>query len=917
MMLKKRIAVMLISTVFSMQLIAQPCFAFPSILDDVPEKQILTTQTTAGSFSDENVKRAFKLLNYVGVINEDAKDFMEDEPVSRAYAVSAFGAILAGATPSGNAQSFSDVPATHVYAAGIKQAMDCGVINYGNGKFYPNKNVSYEDIAQWALRVINFDFILVNKNPITIADEFDFFKGIKRDSDSVTCGQFMRILENVLNSKYVEMQIGAKGTEFKVSETETFLGKKYNIYVQDGILTAYKYSSLYGDISLKDNRVQINRAEYEILEELSVDCVGCNVSAYIDGDSYDTIITLWKDEKKNVTCEINRENYDTFELSQIKYDRSKRINLDDNVRLMRNNLFDGYYSSDVIDSLPQTDKIVVLDNDGDGKGDLIKVYKYTHYLVKSVSTMGESLAFANGGGTLDVSEDSESEFFFEGNEVNPLSDLKANDILTVLEGVKGDGQRVFSAIVSRDVAEGDIARNGTDEIGPYYVIDNKTYYLSDELQAYMNANSTSYSPGTYIQAYIGTDNKIVFIKTEDDFLYGYVMNAAYDSGTEEAIITIYTEGGNVKKLGLAEKVRVYNSENQNGKAMKIQNAYNEFYSNGVIKNEAIAYTLNSEDMVTRVAFAIDRTAEKPDTISYPLTLDLNYTPLSDSDSSARMYRGILASKYVMNGTTPVFIVPAPETGLTKDEKQYQMTTGGKWSLEKYFGPSEIIKAYNCDKFYKPQFYVINGEVTSNISQGDGKVHFYVIDKVSDVYNEEEACVEKAISYYDNTTYKTVSVSKDVAISKAGYYCDVTDATQLKRGDVIQVHINSVGQIDVMTVYFRISEHSSKAMGMYYYDDQINKTSAVYTTDVSSAMPNVGVVYGKVKDSEGNRVILETVSEVESPVSVAGSVYGNAYFIIYDTQLDIAKPADFAEIQPDDIVVMRKYYNHVQDVIIIR
>jgi hypothetical protein len=246
-----------------------------------------------------------------------------------------------------------------------------------------------------------------------------------------------------------------------------------------------------------------------------------------------------------------------------------------------------------------------------------------------------------------------------------------------------------------------------------------------------------------------------------------------------------------------------------------------------------------------------------------------------------------------------------------------MVTGGKWSTEKYFGPSEVIKAYNCDKFYKPQFYVINGEVTSNISQGDGKVHFYVIDKINDVYNEKEGTVEKTISYYDNTTYKSVPISEDVAISKAGYYCDVTDPAQLKKGDVIQVHLNSLGQIDVMTVYFRISERDSKAMGMYYYDDQINKTDSVYTNDVSSAMPNVGVVYGKVKDSEGNRVIIETVSEVESPVSVAGSVYGNAYFVVYDTKLNTANPADFAEIQPGDTVVMRKYYNHVQDVIIIR
>ena len=121
-MLKNRITVKLIATVIGAMVINQTCFAFPSILDDVPEKQILTTETSSGEFSDVNVKRAFRLLNYIGVINEEEKDFVEDEVVSRAYAASAFGAILSGMTASGEAKSFSDVPASHKYAAGISQA---------------------------------------------------------------------------------------------------------------------------------------------------------------------------------------------------------------------------------------------------------------------------------------------------------------------------------------------------------------------------------------------------------------------------------------------------------------------------------------------------------------------------------------------------------------------------------------------------------------------------------------------------------------------------------------------------------------------------------------------------------------------------------------------------------------------------
>ena len=50
---------MLITSALAFSVISQTCFAFPAILDDVPEKQILTTETSAGKFSDENPKRAF------------------------------------------------------------------------------------------------------------------------------------------------------------------------------------------------------------------------------------------------------------------------------------------------------------------------------------------------------------------------------------------------------------------------------------------------------------------------------------------------------------------------------------------------------------------------------------------------------------------------------------------------------------------------------------------------------------------------------------------------------------------------------------------------------------------------------------------------------------------------------------------
>ena len=133
------------------------------------------------------VKERIKKTEQTGIdLNrEEEEKFVEDEPVTRAYAASTFGAMAAGATVSGNAESFADVPASHLYAAGILQALQNGILNSGNSKFYPNKNATYEDIAQWALKVINYDVIPENKQPLAIANELDLFKGINSKADYI------------------------------------------------------------------------------------------------------------------------------------------------------------------------------------------------------------------------------------------------------------------------------------------------------------------------------------------------------------------------------------------------------------------------------------------------------------------------------------------------------------------------------------------------------------------------------------------------------------------------------------------------------------------------------------------------------------------------------------------------------------
>ena len=910
-MRKNRIAVIL-SAILALSGIGRICYAFPGVLDDVPEKQMLTAETSLGVFSDADIRRAYRLLDYLDIISEKEEEFDENAPVSRAYAVSAFAAILAGSRKEGSAVSFSDVPQDHAYAAGIYQATEVGILDGAESKFYPNKNASFEDIARWALKAIGFDASLLGRDPVAAASGMGIFKGVVAAGSAVTKGQFMRVLENTLNCGRVDMNMSEGGFTYKQDSDRTNLGERYGVYLQEGIVTGYKYSSLYGDIDLKDGEVEINRAVYTTDEKLTQDIVGYNVSCYIDGERNNRIVTLWKNGGRNNTYEVFKEDGISFDEEYIRYGNSKRVSVSGNIRMLKNNVFDGYYAASRAAELEACDKIAVIDNDGDGKGDLLKAYKYSYYIVRSVSVLSESVVFGNDEGTLDMSDGEDCEFRLDGELIDPLTDLKPGDVLTATEGTTPGGRKVFSAEICRDSFDGTIEMTGSDDKGEYYVIEGAYYYLSDNWISYMTASSSYKKVGDYVQVFLATDGKVVSVKSEGELIFGYLMEAKYKRKTDELVITVFRTDGENETVRSAEKVRIYNETYQDGKKMLSEEAYGQFFDGeGNLKDTAVGYTLDRDGKLRSVVFEVPKASVWSGT-SYPLTLDLDYSP--DGKEDSRAYHGLFARKWTFDGSIPVITVPTLAT-LRSDAKAYSKTTGNKWGNGEgsYLQSGELIKGYNSDKFWRPEFYTVKKAVTTTLSQGGGSVHFYVIDKICDVFDEEEGASAKVVSYYDAARYKETKISDEVSFARVGIFTPVSKVEELSEGDIIQIHTDALGDVDIMAVYFRIQAPPA-SYGSYYYDKEADAPG--YINELS--MEAISVVYGKVVDIDSNKALIRLSGGAEYPVTIGGySSYGTPNYLIYDKGKKTATPAALSDIKPDDIVVMRKYYNHVQDVIVIK
>ena len=931
MITKKSLIAGIMSVVTAISL-SGSAFAFLDDVDDVPVKDIMAEESTAGEFSGDNIIAAYKLLNYIDCITEPQEEFEENITVTKAYAAQALAVVASGYREEAvGTVPYSDVGAAHEYAAGISQAFGRGIITAGD-KFYPNKSISASELADMAIRALKYDYIYINQSALERAIDLGFFKGVEYSGDSITRGQFMLFLCNVLDADYITVSgldnLGVASVS--VVDGVSHLQKYFDIYKQDGIVTGYKYSSVNGDADLDDDVIQINRGSFKIAGDVTMDYVGVYVDAYVDTENDNLVVSMLKNPKKMHFYSFFKNAFDGADANQINFyeeTHKRRVAVSDSAVVMSNNTYYGLYSRlDNMDILKKADRIVLIDNDGDNTADIVKAEKYTYYIIKTVSVDKETIVFDKNGGMLEITDSSWVEFSFEGQRLE-LKSLKTNDVLTVLESVRKDGSRVFSGEISRKIEEGTIKNIGNDEyFGEYYEAGNERYYLTDEFIRYMDSVKSEKKPkvGNFVRLYVSSDNKVVASMSEDDFSYGYIMSGVVDEDEEVVRLNVYNLTGEVGTYYFADKVKVYNNDNINGikkEKMVAAGLYSGIAGSGrgsyKLTTDVVAYSLDAEGKVSAIAKPIDRTdtTKYPHgSLYYPLTLDYDGTNEGDRYFLSRIYREVYASKYKIMSSIPILVLPEDDS-LKSNEKAYGIKHSTSWGAEGKKVNGLAFKIYNCDKFYVPQFCTMIDKVELTMDQGNyGECYMYPIESINQSLDEDDLEITQ-ISYYHNGELKQSTISPDVEFVNVGVFSAVDSVNKLKKGDVVQIKTNSLGEIYLIRVLFSLQSRPEKFSA--YFEDG-NVTEEIESKDALG----MTLLYGRIEDIKDDVALINTSndgtnSKYTRPVVIGNSVYKAVFYNIYDTKSNKVTAGSLAEIQPGDIVLMRRYYNSIQDVIIIR
>lgn len=658
---------------------------------------------------------------------------------------------------------YADVELTNEYARDIKTIKDWNYVYDAQMlEFRPYDTVTLNEAAVMLMRGLGYTY-LSDKQILSTISDVRLFKGIKKNiSERATLDDIYAMLENALSIGIVETEYKNGEVYYKSAKDKTILSEYYDIKKMHGIITANSITSLTeASGTVGKNQIAVNGKVYGLKYKNCVDYLGYDVDFYVTEEDEDILYAV--PNSGNQVTEIDSDDIENAENDRIYYtynDKSKNIKLEQNFDVIYNKkAYSGYGM--LKDILPKYGKVVVLDNNDDGNGDVVFITSYEYYMVRDVYSGGDdNKVYTDDGKTLELNaKDADVEIKnSEGNTVS-FAAIKKYNVLTVAESKNTDGTRGITVIVSDKKVTGTLKSKGEDTV----TIDKTEYPAIDTL---LNAVSPGYE-GTY---YIAHNGKLVFYKEtgENSWNIGLLYKTYTDGDIDDTLyISVYTPQDKFVNYAVAENVNIQGtSQIPNGvKGRKKAEA-------ALSKGEIIRYRLNGDNEINKIEKADEGTQSSGET-KYLNSQSLR--SLGEASASFYYRNGIFDGKIVTDSDTYFFVTPPQDKWDDKDSFYTSASAILKSNIYEY---SYAYKAYaygDSDVAYAN--VVVLPDVNAESISINNEVTLYTISEISEIMLDDE--IYHRLLMYGNG-------------EKCIYYCsdNVLEEYCLKKNDIIQFEADS-------------------------------------------------------------------------------------------------------------------------------
>lgn len=757
-------------------------------------------------------------------------------------------------------------------------AREVGILEFGE-IYDGRKTITKIEALEYALATLGYkDYAKsTGENGIkTVASSLGITKGLgTTENEEITFNECVVMLHNMLEVAPMVAIYSGGQVKHIIEKEQTLLSKYRDVHKITGLLTSNGITSLDKEASCEGGYIQIGTSLY-IMED-STPCrklLGKYVEAYVLKDEYDEPIVLCIGEKSGRNREfivdardVKRITPDYTRLEYYENNREKYLKIADVPRVIYNGVFYGGYTEP--DFKPESGNIRLLDNNNDGKYDVIFINSYETVVVGAVDTNRKIIynKFKSQGNLVSIDLDTEvSDVVYtindEFGEVE-ISDIKKGDILVVAKS-KSNENIVVEILVSRDTFVGKL--QSINEIDMEILVDDEEYSFVNSFLRFRNEEGSLNLGNTYNFFMDALGNVAYWEKVTED---GYaVIERVYRDWDKDRLYASYM---NMSGIWIDATIATkFTFEGTFYSRLDVDTAYEILKD---IKGEVVKLTFNQSEEIKIIETATETPI--PDENGFTKTSSKNLSWRSEArtftdDNTAQC-------KYYLEDDAKVIVLPADPANYRNRSEYVVRDAAGYFRGDTPY----TVSFYDFDEFGFAKLVVMrySTEIRNTL---------FIVTGVQTILDEGEIRAQ-ATGYAGDYENFTLTGEDTGAFT-------YQNGNAVKKGDIIKVSVNAEGYVDSIEPVFKLSD-MEKNDGSQYLDGR--------QYQVSSYM--AGIVEAVAADK--NRILVE----------INGTNY--AYVLDYSANVHIYSPteglksASIYDIMEQDKIFIRLSYGSIQQIII--
>lgn len=688
-----------------------------------------------------------------------------------------------------------------------------GILPFSTGKYNPQKEVTYADAVRAMVIVTGYDYYAKSDDGfpngyIKTADSVGITKGVSVENESaITAAELAKLAANTLTVDVLGVSnIVGGSVEYAVKDGENLLKNTFDIYEIKGIVERTPEISITESVEPKAGYAVIDGVEY-IVGGIDIESLaGMAVEGYYKEDGEDDFGTLLylTETKKNIVAEVFGDDIISYEERKYTYEApatDKTAKLSEECDIIYNYSRVEPTSELKIPMIPENGNIKLIDNDGDGKTDVLFIYDYETYLVDYVNLSKYSIGTKYDKGSVEIGEDNDDVTIILNNKTISISDIKSNDVLNVLENIEKTKKRI---IVTRDVVSGTV--NGkAEEDGKIELelADGTEYVFISEL----TDKASEIKLAASVSLYLDINKKVsgFAITGNSDMKLAYLVDIQNtDEELDGKVYFVMYDLDNSEKVGFysAKKVKI---DDVTCKQESVKDVLPE--ENGAFKARLIRYKLNADSEVKEIDTYTDNGNSLRKNSDSGL-LRLYYSPVKNFQTGGLQgyyYKEGHFIKPVLNtlgthyGWKEGFYVDSTVQILYIPENREDFSNYEKYSLSQLKEGTKIVEAYRVgNESYDPTiilYYAGDGvqkndsvTVTNRTDRISGDAR--IVTKIQSVLNSYDEAVYELTMFGVNGEEKLRTETAEL----------IDNVISVSKGDIIRYGTNGKGEIIGITIY---------------------------------------------------------------------------------------------------------------------